>query len=334
MSKIHDGVGIMEKKEIMFSIIVPIYNVAEYLEQCISSVLIQKNKSYELILVNDGSTDGCYSICEKYRTIDNVSVIHKKNGGLSDARNIGTKIAKGKYIIFLDSDDFWDDFNFLNNLEREINHHEFDIGIFGYKKLYVDGSYKQVFPVKKRSIYLNNIQDSIFLGAYNICAWDKVVKRTLLIQNNIEFEKGVLSEDMEWCAKLISVANSCYIFNEAPYIYRQRKGSISQTVTVNNIKNFIYNYSKCLDIEKDIVKEKKEAFYCYLAKNISMIIISLSFLSNKEQREYDLFVYDNYKVLNLCNRFRERAIFLSIKLIGIRNTQILLKKLYIKLHQV
>ena len=92
-----------------FSIIVPVYKVEKYLNQCVSSILEQDFKDFELILVDDGSPDGCPAICDELAITDErIKVIHKINGGLSDARNAGLAIASGDYVIFLDSDDFWE----------------------------------------------------------------------------------------------------------------------------------------------------------------------------------------------------------------------------------
>ena len=112
------------KKQDLISIVVPIYNVEKYLEKCINSIIIQTYKNIEIILVNDGSTDSSGKICDIYLKIDKrIKVVHKKNGGLSDARNVGIENAKGKYIAFIDSDDFLDsDFiEILYNLIIEYN---------------------------------------------------------------------------------------------------------------------------------------------------------------------------------------------------------------------
>lgn len=104
-----------------FSIIVPIYKVELYLRQCINSVLNQSYKDFELILVDDGSPDNCPIICDEYASRDiRVKVIHKSNGGLSDARNVGLDVAQGEYVLFLDSDDWWDDVLALEKINLKI----------------------------------------------------------------------------------------------------------------------------------------------------------------------------------------------------------------------
>ncbi|WP_240640583.1 glycosyltransferase family 2 protein [Neisseria meningitidis] len=100
----------------IFSIIVPIYNVEKYLRCCVDSVLAENFADYEMILVDDGSPDGCGKICDEYTgKYPHIKVIHQENGGLSDARNAGIRAAKGDYLIFLDSDDYWADTNRSKN---------------------------------------------------------------------------------------------------------------------------------------------------------------------------------------------------------------------------
>lgn len=104
-----------------FSVIIPIYNVEDYLEQCVNSVLNQTYKDLEIILVNDGSKDKCPEMCDDFAKKDErILVLHKKNGGLSSARNFGMDHASGKYILFLDSDDYWSEKEALNKLHEEL----------------------------------------------------------------------------------------------------------------------------------------------------------------------------------------------------------------------
>ena len=104
------------------SFIIPIYKVEQYLEQCVNSVLNQTYKDIEVILVDDGSPDNCPKMCDEFATIDNrIKVVHKPNGGLSDARNAGLKVAIGDYVIFMDSDDFWTDNKHLEQLISIVN---------------------------------------------------------------------------------------------------------------------------------------------------------------------------------------------------------------------
>ena len=119
-----------------FSIIIPIYNVEKYLRRCIDSVLVQENAFFEVILVDDGSLDGCPAICDEYAKKDSrIHVIHKKNEGLGYARNSGLEIAQGNYIFFLDSDD-WIPEKTLDSLKKLINIYDADIISFRYMRTY------------------------------------------------------------------------------------------------------------------------------------------------------------------------------------------------------
>ena len=120
-----------------FSIIIPVYQTEKYIIDCIESVLKQDSDDYELILVDDGSTDGSSKICDQYASqFEKISVIHKRNGGLSDARNKGIRAAAGEYLLFLDSDDFWSDSQFLKKLKSGIEQQDCDVMNFHYKYYY------------------------------------------------------------------------------------------------------------------------------------------------------------------------------------------------------
>jgi glycosyltransferase involved in cell wall biosynthesis len=123
--------------EYLISIIVPVYNVEPFISECINSILIQSYKNFELILVNDGSTDNSPTICEQYASKDKrIKVIHKANGGLSDARNWGLKFSSGEYVVFLDSDDYWNDCDALFSLYSLLNKYsEVDV-VLHLKKTY------------------------------------------------------------------------------------------------------------------------------------------------------------------------------------------------------
>ena len=157
----------------LFSIIVPIYNVERYLEQCIESVLAQDYQNYELILVDDGSPDNSIDICAKYaKQYSNIVFIHKINGGVSDARNAGIQIARGEYLMFLDSDDYWEGTTVLSDLQKIITENNPDI-IFNYMS--------SIYPDKIVNHYINRdkligsfredfqglYQDGIYLGFPN-----------------------------------------------------------------------------------------------------------------------------------------------------------------------
>ena len=174
------------KNKINFSVIIPIYKVEKYLRQCINSVLNQTYKNFEIILVDDGSPDGCPQVCDEYKKQHkNIKVIHKENGGLSDARNVGLKEAFGEYIIFLDSDDYWNDNLFLENAFKIICKENSDLFVFGMQKYFED---IDIYKDKERNIGKSElIVELIKNNHFKASACDKIIKSKIIKDNNMIF---------------------------------------------------------------------------------------------------------------------------------------------------
>lgn len=239
-----------------FSIIVPVYNVEKYLHECVRSVLGQTFSDFELILVDDGSTDSCPQICDQYAAADSrVRVIHKQNGGLSSARNDGLDKAVGEYILFLDSDDYWCDPNALEIINGYIARNPSDIFIFGRKKFFQNkNEYIEYSPPFSDGRELSQMQGKKFLMEENIfiaCACDKVVNRKVIEKNGIRFTANQLSEDIEWCIQLLLHVRSMGVIPQCFYVYRQQNAtSITANISRKNLKDIlqvIETYSKYND---------------------------------------------------------------------------------------
>lgn len=214
----------------VISIIVPIYKVEKYLEKCIDSIINQDYKNLEIILVDDGSPDRCPQICDEYAQKDSrIKVIHKENGGLSDARNAGIKVATGEYIAFIDSDDYVTE-NYISTLLYTIKKYDADISACNYIKLYEDSGVEKVEPKTTKDLVMTNIEamKDLFTLPNNsdVVAWNKLYKTSLFTQNNIEFPKGKLHEDNFTTYKLYYFSNKVVFTNVPCYYYLQRKDSI------------------------------------------------------------------------------------------------------------
>ena len=308
----------------LISIIIPAYNVAAYLEQCVGSVLEQTFSNYEIILVDDGATDNTGSICDAYSGNKKIKIIHKENGGLSDARNVGLESACGQYIAFLDADDYWCDRDFLKKISKKVNLTDVDILVFGYNKVLKDS----IIEIRIPDSNATNILDLVREDSFNICAWDKIVRRELLVNNKIDFRKKVYSEDMEWCSKLFSVANTCSVLQQAPYMYRQREGSITKTLSDKNIKDIYQNYGRCLYVQKSMDEERKRAFNYFLSKNFSMFLIAITQIEKSKQEQYYSFIKQNKDILKYNSRKREKLMYYCLSCFGIRITENLIGCLY------
>lgn len=207
----------------LISIIVPVYNVEEYLEECIESIRKQTYKNIEILLVDDGSKDKSGKICDDYLQRDNrIKVIHKKNGGLSDARNKGIKESKGKYLIFVDSDDTIDE-DMCEVLYENIIKEKSDIAIC---ELYSEKNKK----IKKR-IEIKNmtskeaIKEMLCQKLFDTSAGGKLFKKEFF--NKIIFPKGKLYEDLGTIYKIFELAKKITYIPVEKYYYRRRPNSIT-----------------------------------------------------------------------------------------------------------
>lgn len=214
------------------SVIIPVYNVEKYLEECIESVLKQTYKNLEIILVDDGSKDNSGNICDEYAKKDErIKVIHKTNGGLSDARNAGIDIAKGEYITFLDSDDFIEE-DMYEFLVKNIEKANADISVCQVYYVYKDSKQTTHTP----DVYLEmNSCDAIkyvnMLGYYTVAAYDKLYKREIF--EGIRYPVGKVNEDWYVICEVFDKANKIVYSSEPKYNYRKRKGSITDDKKIN-----------------------------------------------------------------------------------------------------
>lgn len=281
----------------LISVILPIYNVEKYIDRCLNSVLRQTYTNIEIILVDDGSTDNCQKICDEYAKNDNrIKVIHKKNGGLSDARNAGIKIAKGKYITLIDSDDYVENdyVEFLYSLIKESNA---EISICSHTVLYENGTKLE------KATHENSILDPkttlkriLYDDGIDLSAWAKMYKKELF--DTVQYPKGRLFEDAATTYLLIDQCDKIAIGSESKYYYIIRSNSITT-------KSFSPKKMQLIDSTKEMceyVKDKypdlekaadRRLMYAYLS--------TLSQLANskdkypKEQKELMKYIKENRK---------------------------------------
>ncbi len=218
----------------LISIIVPVYKCEKYIRKCIDSIVNQTYKNLEIILVDDGSPDNCGRICDEYSKIDKrIRVIHKKNGGISDARNAGLNAARGKYISFSDCDDYLHP-RMLEVLWQLITTHDADISICDYLKIYSNESIEVVEQEKAIKVYSNIEALHILfteLPLHEDLAWNVPWNKLYLskIFNGVRFPKGRVYEDVATIYKLIHKSRRIVKANEPLYYYLQRDDSITKS---------------------------------------------------------------------------------------------------------
>lgn len=220
----------------ILSIVVPIYKVEPYLRKCVDSLLDQDlgPEEYEIILIDDGSPDNCGTIADKYAAkFDNIKVIHQENGGLSVARNTGIDSANGKYIQFVDSDDYLEP-NVLGTLVARAEHDNLDVLRFNYRN--VNENYEEFWPNKTPKQtwgYEESVVDGVtFLNerlGYACYAVQFLIRKNIL--DNCYFKAGIYFEDTEWTPRLLVKSTSVASLNITCYNYLVRKGSITRTVS-------------------------------------------------------------------------------------------------------
>ncbi len=260
---------------IRFSIIVPVYNVKPYLRQCIDSVLHQTYGNFELILVDDGSTDGSGEICDQYAKEDlRTVVLHQENGGPSKARNMGIKIAAGDYLVFLDSDDFWERTDALAMMREEISKYHPDVLLIKSSK-YLQDSDRLEANLDKRSSsdlmgknYAEQLKYCVEAQLFDTCAWNKVFSMRMIENDELLFTEGIIAEDIDWTARLSLAATSLAILEKPVHVYRKgRVGAITSTLKYKNLVDTKESIERCIVYVKDreLSDCMKEAYYGYVA---------------------------------------------------------------------
>lgn len=240
------------------SVIIPVYNVEDYLERCVRSVVTQTYVNLEIILVNDGSTDGSGELCDKFAATDSrIKVIHKDNGGLSDARNAGMDAAAGEYVGFVDSDD-WIDPDMYEVLYNLIIDHDAEVSICRYRNIYngwvEDESTDQIEVYDNlsalRAIIVN--ENNLF-PTHNV--WNKLYKKELV--DKFRFITGKLVEDLYFTPRVIFASSKCVYTNSAKYNYlRERPDSIMNTpVNIKRMNDELEGYDEIAGFLDDLNME-------------------------------------------------------------------------------
>lgn len=220
----------------LISVIVPIYKVELFLDCCIQSIVDQTYRNLEIILVDDGSPDNCPAICDAWAVKDyRIKVIHKQNGGVSDARNVGLQSAQGNYIAFVDSDD-WIDLRFIECLYKAIIQTNAEISACNIRRVYDESKVKLIIkePLDVQlSAPKEAIRDILHDSRFRTVVWNKLYKREVL--NNEQFEAGRFREDEFFSYRIFDKAKQLAYIDVPLYNYRQRSGSIMTSFSLRHL---------------------------------------------------------------------------------------------------
>ncbi len=256
----------------MISIIVPVYNVEKYLKRCIDSIIGQTCRDLEIILIDDGSTDACPQICDEYEKKDSrIKVVHRKNGGLSEARNTGLDMATGEYVGFVDSDDYIlpEMYEILHQACEE-NH----VAIAVCGRRIVDENdrvIKYEFCEEGPSILSAKeaLRSFLTMERWDSAAWDKLYRRELFAE--IRYPAGVYYEDQNVTARLVDRAGAFYHVGQALYSYRKRRGSIT---------SLSFNQHSMDEVKQaELLKEFVDANYLDLKQeSLHFVLLKMSYV--------------------------------------------------------
>lgn len=296
---------------IRFSIIVPVYNVEKYINECVKSVLNQTFSNFELILVDDGSPDSCPQICDQYAKYDSrVHVIHKQNGGLSSARNAGIDKAVGEYILFLDSDDYWCDSKALEIINAYIIKESADVYIFGMKKYFQNSNkffeYQNVCCNKENTSKKYEVKSLMEENIFVACAWDKALKRTVIEENNMRFIVGQMSEDIEWSAKILRYAKTINVIPKCFYVYRQQNiSSITSNIGRKNLEHILHVIEKYAKSDSEDIKHfMANQYILWITTSNRVSRSEIGDLCKKSKEYWFLLNYDRYPYVRKAARVK------------------------------
>jgi glycosyltransferase involved in cell wall biosynthesis len=250
----------------ILTVVIPVYNVEKYLKRCIESILIQEWKNYDILLVDDGSTDSSPQICDDYaKAYDFISVIHKKNGGLSAARNTGISNAEGEYVYFLDSDD-WIEPNTFSDLAEVIESDQYDI--ISFNQEFVKSEHDIIKSDSKRTKRLTGKEALIDMFSYGFItgfATDKIYRKALFTKNTIQFPVGKYYEDLGTNYKLFLAAKKVYATNQKYYHYLiDNPDAITKSWNEQKFENMIGFYKEIY--YSDAVRSKLDSCELAIAK--------------------------------------------------------------------
>lgn len=272
---------------IKYSFIVPVYNVSKYLKRCLDSLLKQNFKDYEIIIVNDGSTDNSLDIIRKYEEKhSNISVIDQKNMGLSMARNNGVKKASGKYLLFIDSDDYVSK-DLLINVDKNIE----DVDVLRYQVIEEDENGNKKTYNEEAFNTVSGVEAFKYICNYHFVepAWCYVYNKKYYLDNKFSFKKGVYHEDFGIIPYVIYKASKVKSISYAGYHYIIRNGSIMNNndynKTVKKAYDMLNQYKdlKCYSKNNDKKENKDDYYLSYISNSV---IVKSRELKKKERKEY------------------------------------------------
>lgn len=290
----------------LITVIIPVFNVEKYLARCLDSVCAQTYSNIEIIVVDDGSTDGSGALCDKYEKKDSrIKVVHKVNGGLSSARNAGIRIAHGDYLGFVDSDDYIEPRMYETLLQACIQN-DCAISVCGFNYVFDDGSTISKSSIEKSQVFDFDraITEMNTYRLFDMGAWSKLYRKNLF--EGIFFPEGRLSEDFFVMPQLFSKAGKVAFVTDALYNYYQRENSITKSKKINHdFEDAAFEQMKFLDKYHSEVSNVGHVAYAS-----SVLTVFDSYLKNGVKCPMQ-YVRHAKKIISMNFRYIENSTYLS-----------------------
>lgn len=285
----------MVRDKDLISVIVPVYNVESYIDKCIKSIVDQTYSNLEIILVNDGSTDNSLAHCIAWKRKDpRITVYDKKNGGLSDARNYGIKHSHGKYLGFVDSDDYIKS-DMYQLLYQGIVKFNAQIACGGRIMVENSGYQKPCFTLSSDKVFNSHdaLKELLKVSSINEAAWDKLYKKDLF--NHIEFPKNEINEDIVIMPTLIDRAKKIAHVGKPVYYYVKHEGSIT-TKPYNKDREVIYKHLK--NLRTYIIRKHMDLLPAFYSLEYNYLLSELTSIENNKNNLHEFYkIRGRYKKL-------------------------------------
>ena len=317
-----------------FSIIIPVYNAEFYLRQCISSVLSQSYSNFEVLLVDDGSTDSSRLICQQYADTDaRIRILSHPNAGAAVARNTGISAASGVYVLFLDSDDWWCSDHVLEQIFSRLSITAPDVLSFNFQKYYstdrsVSPPYFNCETLSTNTSENRRLSEMAENELWISSPCNKVIRCSLLHENNLYFRPGITAEDIDWCMRVAIAAERFDYIDNSIFFYRQHSDSASHNSSFSKVECLLNNILFCINLAHghDTSSLKKQFLLRYISYQFGTLLYVIAALPNtKSQLQLVQKAKPYLSLLSFSVNPKIKLLRDSTRLIGLRKTLFLLR---------
>lgn len=281
----------------MFSIVIPVYNVENYIERCIKSVLAQTFRNFELLIIDDGSTDHSLNIIKRLQNEGKIRLFTQENRGTGAARNLGIKKANGDYCVFVDGDDYVEE-TLLDKLNDILKYKKYDAILFNSRCVNENGKYLSNFEMCGKLRGEISVCDHPEILILPTAPWNKVFNLSLIKENNVSFSEGISFEDTAFSRIMLSKAKEIYIDGGIYYNYVQRKTSAVNTCNIDKMMDIIPANQDLINAFKGEQRKRyaKEIEYIVASTVITYVLLSLNSINYNcsQQKKLCDFVLENF----------------------------------------